>query len=260
MTTSISHALPLAQGGRIPLLGLGTWQLRGEECYRAVRTALDLGYRHLDTATIYGNEAEVGRAVADSGVPREDIFLTTKLPKEAAGKEAETLETSLDTLGLDYVDLWLIHSPPRGKAAVPTWEQLLALRGTGRARAVGVSNYGPDLVDELVAATGVAPAVNQIRWSPFLFDAERLAHSRDRGVVLEGYSPFRASQLDHPVLREIAGAHEVTPAQVVLRWHLEHGVVTIPKSANPERLAANADVFGFSLGEDETARLDALGG
>lgn len=248
----------LPSGAAMPLLGLGTWQLRGEQGYAAVRHALEVGYRHIDTATVYRNEAEVGRAVKDSGVPREQVFITTKLPPDDAGRERETLQASLDALGTDHVDLWLVHWPPDEKAGVGTWEQLLTLRELGLAGDVGVSNYSPAQIDELVDTTGVAPAVNQIKWSPSLFDARRLAHSRERGVVLEGYSPFKAGRLDDPVLEEIAAAHGVSPAQVVLRWHIEHDVVCIPKSARPERIESNFDVFGFSLSADEIARIDAL--
>ncbi len=240
----------------MPLLGFGTWQLRGQSAYDAVRVALDVGYRHLDTATMYRNEEQVGRAIADSGVDRSEIFVTTKLPAERVGRERATIEESLHKLGTDYVDLWLVHWPPAGDARPQTWRELLSVRDEGLARAVGVSNYSPGQVDELIEATGEAPAVNQIRWSPALYDPARLAHSRDRGVVLEGYSPFRASRLDAPVLRDIAAAHGVSPAQVILRWHVEHGVVVIPKSANPERIAANFDIWDFSLTADEVARLD----
>ncbi len=242
----------------MPILGLGTWQLRGEQGYAAVRHALEAGYRHIDTAKVYRNEAEVGRAVKDSGVPREQVFITTKLPPDDAGRERETIAASLDALGSDYVDLWLVHWPPDGQPGVGTWEQLLAIQEEGLARDVGVSNYTPAQIDRLLDATGTAPAVNQIKWSPPLFDADRLAHSRERGVVLEGYSPFRAGRLDDPALGEIAAAHEVTPAQVVLRWHIEHEVVCIPKSARRERIEANFDVFGFSLSAAEVARIDAL--
>ncbi len=254
---STTPRAPLHRGA-IPVLGLGTWQLRGQEGYEAVRTALDLGYRHIDTATMYDNEAEVGRAVRDSGVPREEVFVTTKLPPGNAGSERETLEQSLRLLGMDHVDLWLIHWPPDGDAAVPTWERFLALQEEGKAADVGVSNYGPDLIDELISGTGKAPAVNQVKWSPQRHDPARLRHSRDRGVVLEGYSPFRAGGLDEPVLSEIAGRHDVSPAQVVLRWHVQHDIVVIPKSARPERLASNADIFGFALTAEDMARIDQL--
>jgi diketogulonate reductase-like aldo/keto reductase len=242
----------------MPILGFGTWQLRGRDGYGAIRHALDVGYRHIDTATNYGNETQVGRALRDSGIPREDVFVTTKLPSGNAGRERATIDASLRDLGTEYVDLWLIHWPPGGEASVPTWRALLDVRRSGKARAVGVSNYSPAQIDELIDATGDAPAVNQIRWSPAVYDAARLAHSRERGVALEGYSPFQASRLDDAVLREIADAHGVAPTQVILRWHVEHGVVVIPKSATPERIESNHDIFDFSLTDAEVARIDAL--
>ena len=248
----------LAGGGPIPLVGLGTWEMTGQECYRAVRHALDVGYRHLDTATMYRNEREVGRAVRDSGVPRDDVFVTTKLPPRDAGRERKTLEASLEALGMEYVDLWLIHWPPTRGASPQVWKELLALRDEGLARAVGVSNYSVDELDELLAATGEVPTVNQIRWGPTLFDADELEGHHSRGVVLEGYSPFKTTDLRHPVLAEVARGHGVTPAQVVVRWHVEHGVVVIPKSAHPERIESNFDVFGFSLDAEDVRRVDAL--
>ena len=243
---------------RMPLVGVGTWQATGQAGYQAVRDAIETGYRHIDTATMYGNEAEVGRAVRDSGVPREDIFITTKLPPERVGQEQQTLEASLAALGTDYVDLWLIHWPPPDAAGLATWRELLAARDTGRARAVGVSNYSTDELDVLIRATDEAPAVNQISWSPARYDAQLVAEHRDRGVVLEGYSPFRKTDLNDPVLVRVAEAHGVTPAQVVLRWHLDHDIVVIPKSVTPERIRANFDVFGFSLTADEIRDIDAL--
>ena len=251
-------AVALERGGPMPLLGLGTWQMAGARCRAAVRSALEVGYRHLDTATIYRNERDVGRAVRDSGVPREQLFVTTKLPPGEAGRERRTLDDSLRALEMDYVDLWLVHWPPPRRALVSTWKELLAVRDQGLARAVGVSNYSPAQLDELIAATGEAPQVNQIPWAPALHDAGLLAEHRRRGVVLEGYSPFKNTDLGDPVLAEIAARHEVTPAQVVLRWHLDHEVVVIPKSATPERIAANFDVFGFSLSDEELGRVDGL--
>jgi 2,5-diketo-D-gluconate reductase A len=248
----------LDQAGPMPLVGLGTWQMTGARCQMAVRYALEVGYRHIDTATLYRNEREVGRAVRDSGVPRERLFVTTKLPPGNAGRERRTLDNSLRALGMDYVDLWLVHWPPRGRALIPTWKELLAVRDQGPARAVGVSNYSTAQLDELIAATGQAPQVNQIPWAPALYDPALLAEHRRRGVVLEGYSPFKNTDLRHPVLAEIAARHGVTPAQVVLRWHLDHEVVVIPKSATPERIATNFDVFGFSLTTEELGRIDGL--
>ncbi len=252
------HALTLAGGVDMPVLGLGTWQSHGDECYQAVLAALELGYRHLDTATMYRNEEQVGRAVRDSGVPREEVFVTTKLQPERPGEERGTLERSLQLLGMDYVDLWLIHWPPRGSASVATWTEFVKARGDGLVRAIGVSNYSLAQIDALVSGTGETPAVNQIPWSPWEYDAGVLAGHAERGVVLEGYSPFKRSRLRDPVLAEVARAHGVTPAHVILRWHIEHDVVVIPKSVRPERLAANLNIFGFALSPDEVTRIDAL--
>ena len=251
-------SLLLPGSGRMPLLGLGTWEMTGRQCYRAVRRALDAGYRHVDTASMYRNEAEVGRALRDSGVDRDDVFVTTKLPPHEAGRERTTLEASLRALDTEYVDLWLIHWPPSGSASPEVWEQLLAQRDAGLARAVGVSNYSTDMIEDLVRATAVAPAVNQVPWGPALHDPAALERHRRLGVVLEGYSPFKSTDLDHPVLAQVAHRHGVTPAQVVLRWHLDHEIVVIPKSARAERIASNFEVFGFSLADDELRRIDAL--
>jgi diketogulonate reductase-like aldo/keto reductase len=251
--------LALPSGAAIPLLGFGTWQLRGESGYDAVTQALDAGYRHLDTATMYRNEDEIGRAVRDSGVPRSEVFITTKWPPDGKHPRA-ALDASLTALGVEQVDLWLIHWPPGGRKSVQVWQAFITARDEGLVRDIGVSNYDSAHLDELIEATGVTPAVNQIEWSPQLFDADRLADTRRRGIVLEGFSPFKAGNLRDATLGKIARAHGVTPAQVVLRWHLQHQVVVIPKSATPERIVANANIFGFSLTADEIARIDALGG
>jgi 2,5-diketo-D-gluconate reductase A len=252
-------SVTLGPGVEMPLLGFGTWQIRGAAAYEAVRDALEAGYRHIDTATMYGNEAEVGRALADSGVPRDEVFLTTKLPPERAGRERATLDASLRALRVDAVDLWLIHWPPRRKS-VPVWREMIAARNAGRARAVGVSNYGIDEIDELTADTGETPAVNQIRFGPSLYDPKLIAEHRERGVVVEGYSPFKTTNLHDPVLTRIAAAHGVDPARVVLRWHVQHGIVVIPKSRTPERIATNAAIDGFELIDDEMAAVDGLAG
>ncbi|WP_306212529.1 aldo/keto reductase [Actinoplanes sp. RD1] len=253
-------SVPLGNGREMPLLGFGTWQIRGDAAYESVLAALAAGYRHIDTATMYGNEAEVGRALADSGVPRDEIFVTTKLPPERAGQERRTLDDSLRALGLDAVDLWLIHWPPRSGKSVPTWREFLAARDEGRARSVGVSNYDVAELDELIDATGIAPQVNQVRWGPKLWDAELVAQHRKRGIVVEGYSPFKTTNLHDPVLTGIAEAHFVDAARVVLRWHVQHGIVVIPKSTTPERIRSNFAIDGFELTGDEMARIDALAG
>ena len=242
----------------MPLLGFGTWQLRGAEATTATTAALELGYRHLDTATVYRNEREVGAGLRESGVSREDIFVTTKVLPDA-GPPLDRLSESLDLLGTDYVDLWLIHDAPQQGPGVELWRSLISARQQGLVRDVGVSNYSVELIDELVEATGTTPAVNQIEWSPLLFDSATLDGHRERGVVLEGYSALRGGTLQHPVVVEIAERLARTPAQVIIRWHLEHDVVVIPKSRDRERIAANADVDDFSLAPEDVAALDALG-
>jgi 2,5-diketo-D-gluconate reductase A len=249
------RTVTLRGGSEIPLVGFGTWQITGRKGYEATRAALAAGYRHIDTATMYANEAEVGRALRDSGVPRAEVFVTTKIPADRRGRERETLAASLRALDTEYVDLWLIHWPPSRGGAPAMWRALMAARDEGSARAIGVSNFSTAQIDEL----DEVPAVNQIPWSPFDYDPRTVAELRDRGVVLEGYSPFKRSDLRHPVLSEIAAAHAVTPAQVVIRWHVEHSAVVIPKSVTPERITANLDVYGFALSADEVARIDALG-
>ena len=242
----------------MPLVGFGTWQLRGAEAQAAARTALEVGYRHIDTAMVYGNESQVGQALRDSGLDRGEVFLTTKLPPGSAGREREAIAASLRALGTDYVDLWLIHWPPSGGAMPGTWRELLAIRDQGLTRAVGVSNYSLAQLDELIADSGEAPSVNQIPWSPRRHDPRLLDEHRRRGVVVEGYSPLKNTRLRDRVLTGIAQAHGVTPAQVVLRWHLEHGIPVLPRSSRPERIQENFDLFDFSLSEEEVARIDAL--
>jgi 2,5-diketo-D-gluconate reductase A len=251
-------AATLTQGSRMPLLGFGTWQIKGDDAVRSTSAALEAGYRHLDTATVYGNEAEVGRALAESGVAREDVFVTTKVPGDRAGRAIDTLRQSLDLLRTDHVDLWLIHWPT--EVAVDLWSELVEARESGLAREIGVSNFDIDLVEEVTKSVGVSPAVNQIEWSPLLFDADTLAGHRQRDVVLEGYSALRGGTLDHPTIVAIAERLGRTPAQVIIRWHLQHEIVVIPKSVNADRIRSNADVAGFELGDDDMAALDALGG
>lgn len=212
-------AVTLSSGAAMPLVGFGTWRLSGPGAYGATRTAIDAGYRLLDTATMYGNETEIGRAVRDSGVAREDLFLTTKLPPENAGRERETIDASLAALGTGYVDLWLVHWPPADRVLERTWERFLAIRDDGLARDVGVSNHSITQVDRLTAATGETPAVDQVPWDPSRFDSRFLASARERGMVVEGYSPFKHTKLRDARLVAIARAHGVTTAQVVLRWH-----------------------------------------
>jgi 2,5-diketo-D-gluconate reductase A len=259
MTSSAAQpAAHLRGGAAMPLLGLGTWQATGRRCYDAVKLALEVGYRHVDTATMYRNEAEVGRALRDSGVDRAEVFVTTKLPPERAGRERRTIEASLSALGVDALDLWLIHWPVSRGRSVDVWREFIAARDEGLTRAIGVSNFSASQIDELADKTGELPSVNQIRWGPALFDAGELAAHVKRGVVLEGYSPFKTTHLHDPVLTEIAADHGVTPPQVVLRWHIQHGTVVIPKSVTPARIRENVDVFGFRLSDEEMRRIDGM--
>jgi 2,5-diketo-D-gluconate reductase A len=251
-------SVDLGRGVSMPMIGFGTWQLQGQLAYEATRHALQIGYRHIDTATMYRNEQQVGRALADSGVDRADVFVTTKLPPGNAGRTRATIEESLKALGTDYVDLWLVHWPPRGRILVPLWRDFLAARDDGLTRAVGVSNYGIRQIDELTEATGEHPAVNQISWSPSRYDAGLLAAHNQRAVALEGYSPLKGTRLRDRSLAEIAAKYGVTPAQVVLRWHIDTGVIVIPKSSHAERIEQNFDIFGFSLTPEEVARISNL--
>lgn len=246
----------LNDGTALPALGLGTWPMDDAEAERAVHGALELGYRLIDTAANYRNETGVGRAVARSGVPREEIVVTTKLPGRHHGYE-ETLasfEESRARLGLDYVDLYLIHWPlPRVGRYVDSWRAMIKLREEGLVRSIGVSNFTPGHIERLEKETGVLPSVNQIELHPLLPQEELRAFHAGKGVLTESYSPLgRGSNLlADPVVARVAGSHAVTPGQVVLRWHTQLGAVPVPKSASPERQRENLDVFGFELDADE---------
>jgi len=259
--TSSDYAQPAVPLGQhpMPLLGFGTWQIDNADAPEATATALELGYRHIDTATGYGNEAGIGSALASSGLERDSIFITTKLPPENVGRERQTIEESLTKLGVDHVDLWLIHWPPNKQAAPEVWSEVIAAQQDGLATNIGVSNYSLQQIDELTAATGVTPSVNQIRWSPGIYDPTVASGLAERGVVLEGYSPFKASNLEDPTLVRIAEAHDATAAQVIVAWHVAHGFVVIPKSVRRERIEANAAGARIELTDDEVAAIDALG-
>ncbi|MGA4985804.1 aldo/keto reductase [Streptomyces cellulosae] len=258
MTSIPQHTLN--DGTTIPAIGLGTWPMDDAEAERAVTTALHAGYRLIDTAANYRNETGVGRAVAGAGVPREEIVLTTKLPGRHHGYE-ETLasfEESRARLGLDHVDLYLIHWPlPRVDKYVDSWKAMIKLREDGLVRSIGVSNFTPAHVERLEKETGVLPSVNQVELHPFFPQEELRAHHADKGVLVESWSPLgRGSQLlDDLAVAAVADAHGVTPAQAVLRWHVQLGAVPVPKSSDPERQRANLDVFGFELDDAQMRTL-----
>lgn len=248
-------------GSEIPDVGLGVYQSEpGDETRDAVVTALQHGYRHIDTARIYQNEADVGAALQASGVRRADVFITTKLWNSDQGYDGalRAFDASLERLGLEYVDLYLIHWPVAGKRK-DSWRALESLYASRRARAVGVSNYLVPHLRELMTHATVPPAVNQIELSPFLQRRDTVALCKELGVVVEAYSPLtQGERLDHPVVRAVATETKHTPAQVLLRWGLDHGFVVLPKSVRRERIAENFAIFDFVLSQDQRSRLDDL--
>lgn len=260
MSTSAFPDITLNNGVRMPQLGFGTYKVGGE----ATAAALAAGYRSIDTAEMYGNEEEIGRALAESGIPREELFVTSKVWNDHHGYQAtlDAFEGSRRRLGLDYLDLYLIHWPqPQLGLHAETWRALEKLLADGAVRAIGVSNFTPQDLDELLRAAGTVPAVNQIELNPYRpRAAEREYHAR-HGIATQAWAPLaRAGDLlAEPAVREAAEAHGRTPAQVVIRWHLQTGTIAIPRSSDPGRIAANADVMGFRLSDEEMARLTALG-
>jgi 2,5-diketo-D-gluconate reductase A len=255
--------LRLNDGHAIPQIGLGTWPLGDDEVAPVVVTAIEAGYRHIDTAYRYGNERGVGRGIRDSGIPREEIFVTTKLDGEFQGEDRAIagLDESLRRLELDYVDLLLIHWPlPRRDQYVSTWKTFEQLVAAGKARSIGVSNFKPAHIDRLLAETTIRPAANQIQMNPRITRPDQRAYDRAHEIVTVAWSPVGQGSdlLADPVLATIAAKYGKTPAQVVLRWHIELGVVAIPKSANPERIAQNIDIFDFALTGAEVAAISAL--
>src|SRR5882724_974126 len=204
----------------LPLVGFGTWQLTSSHVGPSISAALTDGYRHIDTAVMYGNEAEIGQALAASDLDRGELFVTTKIRPSDIGHEADILRKSLRALQTDYLDLWLIHWPPRGAGQRrQMWDAVRSLRDEGLVRSIGVSNYDLAMLDDLIESTGERPAVNQIQWSPLLYDPDVLVGHKARGVILEGYSGLKDASLHDPVVAGVAEAHGVTPAQVILRWH-----------------------------------------
>ena len=256
------ESLTLAHGTRIPQLGFGTYKVPPAQTQEVVETALEVGYRHLDTATMYGNEREVGAAIRASGVGRDDLFVTTKLdnPDHEPQAARDGFARSLDLLGLDVVDLYLIHWPlARTTDYTATWRTLVELLDTGRVREVGVSNFQVEHLRAIIAATGVAPAVNQVEINPYLTQEPLRALHRELGIVTEAWSPLaRGRILSDPVVTGIAESLDRTPSQVVLRWHLQRGDVVFPKSLHRERMVENLDVFDFTLTDAQLASISGL--
>ncbi|MFK4730633.1 aldo/keto reductase [Agromyces mediolanus] len=254
--------LPLADGAAIPQLGYGLYKVPAEDASRLALDAIAAGYRHLDTAAFYANESEVGRAVREAPVPREELFVTSKVWKDDNGYD-ETLrafDASMARLGLERIELYLIHWPvPSTDRYVGSWRALLRLRDEGRVRSVGVANFHTHHLDRLVDETGEAPVVNQVELHPWLPQRELRADDRARGILTEAWSPLaRGRVLDDPTLAAIAAKHGRTPAQVVLRWHVQLGNAVIPKASSPERIRENLDVFGFALDAADLAAIAAL--
>lgn len=257
-------AIPLNTGAGIPQLGLGTWPLSDAQVADAVEAAAALGYRHLDTATRYGNEAGVAEGIRRSGIPREEFFVTTKLDGEFQGDDRAIggLEAALDRMGFDYVDLLLMHWPlPARGQFVSTWTTFEKLYADGRARAIGVSNFRTEHLDTLLAETEIVPAVNQIQLNPHVTREAQRTYGAAHGIVTESWSPLGgqgAGVLREPVVTELAARLGRTPAQVVLRWHVQQGLVAIPKSASPERMRDNLAIFDFELSDADIAALATL--
>jgi diketogulonate reductase-like aldo/keto reductase len=280
MEWKLDSTIALNNGVKIPILGLGVYQsVPGKETYEAVSNALQAGYRHIDTAHIYGNERDVGQAVRDSGIPREQIFITTKLWNRDHGYDAalRAFDASLKDIGLDYLDLYLIHWPVRGpgKGSAPgvspgaagsisglrteSWRALEDILVSGKCLAVGVSNYTTRHLEELLDVTTVVPAVNQVEFSPFLYQAELLEFCRRNNIQLEAYSPLtQGKRLSHPVLVTLAAKYSRSAAQILIRWAIQHEVVVIPKSVRRDRINENSQVFDFSISAEDMHTLDAL--
>ncbi|MFX4271960.1 aldo/keto reductase [Propionibacteriaceae bacterium Y1685] len=258
--TDVVPTVALNDGNLIPQLGFGVWQVSSEDIVPAVSTALETGYRHIDTAAIYGNEEGVGKAIKDSGIDRDDLFVTTKLWNDQHHNVVDAAKKSLDKLGLEKVDLYLIHWPSPAKGDFTTaWEQMQEVRAQGLATSIGVSNFHPVHLDAILAIIDTVPAVNQIELHPTLAQRELSAYNASKGIVTEAYSPLGLSEdLQNPAIIEIADKLNRTPAQVILRWHLQKGNVVFPKSVTPHRIKENFRLFDFELDKSDLKAIDAL--
>ncbi|PJZ44968.1 aldo/keto reductase [Leptospira brenneri] len=255
----ITSILKSNQSVSVPQLGLGVWKARPKECLEAVKSALSFGYRHIDTAAIYGNEAEVGSAIQESGLNRSEIFLVTKLWNADQGYEStlRAIDVSLKKLGTDYVDMYLIHFPVSGKRN-ESWKALEKIKSEGKAKSIGVSNFMVSHLKELLKETGTVPAMNQVEYHPFLQDTELKEYCQKNGILLEAYSPLAHGQkLEDSRLTKIANRYHKSNAQILIRWSLQAGNVVIPKSINPTRIKENADVFDFVLSENDMKEISS---
>jgi diketogulonate reductase-like aldo/keto reductase len=255
--------LKLRSGTEIPVIGFGTWQLSPKQAYQSVKDALEIGYRHIDTAKIYGNEQDVGRAVKDSGIKREDIFITTKLWNSDQGYDSalKAFDESLGRLGLDYIDLYLIHWPGQGRQKRhDSWKALLNIKASGRVRSVGVSNFTIEHLQTLFQEFDEKPAVNQVEFHPFIYEeqAELLDFCKSQNIVFEAYSPLARGKLNDPMLGEIGGQYGKSAAQVMLRWALQHGTVPLPRSSSRGHIEDNFDVFDFELSGEDMKAIDNI--
>lgn len=257
----LRERVTLNNGVKMPVLGLGTFRAKqGEETYNAVRYALEAGYRHIDTAAIYGNEESVGEAISDSKIPREEIFVTTKLWNEDMrnGTQQRAIQQSLSKLGLSYVDLYLIHWPVRGKYT-DSWLELEKMYEQGLARAIGVSNFHIHHLQDVLKVCKIMPAVNQVECHPYLSQAELADFCKEKGIQFEPWSPLAAGKaLSDGVLKELGAKYNKDTAQIILRWGLQRGFVNIPKSVNKERIISNAKIFDFQLSSEDMSRIFAL--
>jgi 2,5-diketo-D-gluconate reductase A len=264
MTAPTVPTVTLNSGHTIPQLGFGVFLVPPDEAEQAVTEALEVGYRHIDTAAVYRNEEGVGAAIAKSGIPRDELFVTTKLWNDRQSDEQphDAIRESLDKLGLEHVDLYLVHwpAPERGTYS-HAWSKLVEIRDAGLSRSIGVSNHLPEHLDRIVADTGVVPAVDQIELHPAYQQRDVLAWAEANGTRIEAWGPLGQGKyplFENPAVAAAATAHGVTPAQVVIRWHLQRGFIVFPKSSRKERMAENFDVLGFELTADEVAAIDAL--
>lgn len=250
----------LNDGVTMPWLGLGVYKTKdGEEVIHAVKTAVELGYRSIDTAAGYNNEDGVGQAIRECGVARDELFITTKVRNPDQGYEStlKAFEVSRRKLGLDYIDLYLIHWPVAGKYR-ETWKALIHLQKEGLIKSIGVSNFQIHHLKDIIEDTGVVPVVNQVEFHPLLTQRELLKYANEQGIQLEAWSPLMQGNLDLPLLQELAEKYGKTPAQIVLRWDLQQGVITIPKSVNADRIKENAGFFDFTLSDEDVKAIEGL--